>query len=324
MTVAERKNAASLLHLTTARPFTHMGSTLKCFYCKKYYSDLSDLLEHTLTHPVEAKDTILKKYIMNGKRMVLVDISILKCRLCWKRYTDINSIRQHLVIEHDKKFSIGANGLTEYNLSIENGNLTCHICKNTFHEFVHLKSHMYTHTGRVVCEACGVNFINRYHLSLHMDTHIKKKLTCKSCDKEFSKYGQLKYHRAIIHKTKNKRKKTCEYCTDSFKEHHTKMLHLKIVHGIVKSFPCLVCNTNFDTRRALTEHTTKYHTEKYKCETCSKCFEIASKLRYHMRVHTNSKEFICAYCNNGYMLKASLIKHMKRLHSFYYSVPKIM
>lgn len=323
MTVAERNNAASFLHLTTARPFTHMGATLKCFYCKKYCSELTDLLEHILTHSVEDKDVILNKYIMNGKRMVLVDISILKCRLCLKKYPDINTIKRHLENDHNKTFLVGDNGLTEYNLSIKNGLLTCHICMNTYHEFVQLKSHMNSHTGRVVCESCGVSFINQYYLSRHMEKHINKKLSCKSCDKVFSKYGQLKYHTTIVHKGGGKRR-TCEHCSDKFKEHHTKMLHLKIVHGIVKSFCCSICNANFDTRRALTEHKTKYHTEKYKCEICSKCFEIASKLKYHKRVHTGSKEFVCAYCNNGYMLKASLIKHMKRLHSFYYSVPKIM
>ncbi|CAG5057407.1 unnamed protein product [Parnassius apollo] len=312
LTVPERNNAATFIQYTTVRPFTFMGSTFKCFYCMQYHSEVASLLEHTSTHQLDDRNIILNKYIPRGKRMILVDISILKCRICGQLYSDLSAVRQHLELEHGKEFSPASNGMTEYKMEINDGLFTCHICGNTYHNFSLLNTHMNCHVGKVVCESCGAGFLNQHLLLKHKESHMSKRFNCKYCDRVFFKKSQLKYHTEIVHKGKDRVKlKKCQHCTQTFKEHYSKMMHLKEVHGIMKSFLCHICKVDFGTRRALTEHTTKYHTEKFKCEVCSKCFGIESKLKQHMRGHIGERNFMCPICKNAYMHKISLKKHMR-------------
>lgn len=312
MTVAERNNAATFIQYTTVRPFIFMGFSFKCFFCMDYNYDLSSLLEHTLTHNTDSREVILKKYVTKSKRTLQVDISKLKCRLCGQHFKDLNTIREHLIDKHRKHFYSASNGMTEYKMELINNMFVCHICGKSFHNFKLLNSHMNSHIGKVVCESCGEGFLNQHMLRKHKDSHLAKKFNCQYCHKIFSKRSQLKYHTEIVHKGKERVKlKKCPKCSLTFKEHYIKMTHLKEAHGITKSFLCHVCKTTFSTRRALTEHTNKYHTEKYKCEICSKCFAIESKLKQHMRAHTGERNFICPECKNAYMHKKSLKEHMK-------------
>ncbi|XP_063371231.1 zinc finger protein 615-like isoform X12 [Cydia amplana] len=321
MTVPERKNAASFIMYTTVRPFIFMGSSFKCFYCMEYLSELPALLDHTSAHEItENFKVILEKYVHKGKRTLQVDISNLRCRLCNQRYPNLDAIREHLKAEHKKEFFPATNGMTEYNMELKNDAFICHICDNEFHSFPLLNSHMNCHVGKVVCESCGAGFLNQHFLMKHKETHFNIKFNCKHCDCVFSKKSQLKYHTEIIHKGKARVKpKKCPQCDQTFKEHYSKMIHLKDVHGITKTFPCHLCKATFTTRRAITQHTTRFHTEKFKCEVCSKCFSIESKLKQHMRGHTGERNFICPICKNAYMHKMTLRKHM-RSHSAAYKL----
>ncbi|XP_060809183.1 zinc finger protein 43 isoform X14 [Amyelois transitella] len=315
MTVSERKNAALFIVHTTVRPFTFMGSTFKCFYCTEYYSEISSLLEHTATHTIDNIDAILEKYVPKGKRTLQVDISNLNCRMCNERFSNLDVVREHLKIQHGVEFFAARNGMTEYNMAVVNDTLKCQFCNENFHNFTLLNAHMNSHVGKVVCESCGAGFLNQHLLMKHKESHSTKRFNCKACDKIFFKKSQLKYHNEIVHKGKartNSRK--CPQCPQTFKEYYSRMIHLKVTHGVLRTFQCHVCKTVLNTRRALTEHTTKFHTEKFKCEICLKCFGIESKLKQHVRGHIGERNFTCAICKSAYVHKISLRKHMK-VHS---------
>lgn len=318
MTVSERRNAATFIKHTTVRPFTFMGHSFKCFYCVEYFSDMSQLMEHTEQHLIHDYNVILAKYIPKGKRTLQVDISNLKCRLCDEINVNLNESRLHLEKEHGVAFCNSTNGMTEYKMTLHNGLYECHLCFEKFHNFNLLNSHMNCHYGKVICENCGAGFLNKHLLMKHREKHLINKLKCKNCDKVFVKKSQLKYHTEIIHKGKQRVKmKKCPHCSENFKEYHSKVKHLKEIHGISKTFACHICTNSFNTRRALTEHVNRFHTEKFKCGTCSKCFSIESKLKEHLRSHSSERNFICPVCTNSYMHKMTLKKHMKTHNSVF-------
>lgn len=289
-----------------------MGWSFKCFYCAQYFSDIPNLLDHTRNHEIPSRDLMLDKYVSRGKRTLQVDISRLKCRICDQQRTNLDDIRTHLIEDHGRAFCSAGNGMTEYNMAAKNGYLVCHICRKEFPYFSLLNSHMNSHIGKVVCESCGAAFLNQHTLMKHREKHSQTNFCCQHCDKEFIKKSQLKYHIDVAHKGKGKVKmKKCTMCPQTFKEHYSKMVHLRVAHGITNTFQCHVCKSTFNTRRMLTEHTTRHHTEKFKCELCSKCFSIESKLKQHMRGHTGERNFVCSICKNAYMHRMTLRKHMK-------------
>lgn len=292
-----------------------MGFSFKCFFCLEYHSEPDSLLQHTKTHERLEKSAIFDQYVPKGKRCLQADISELKCRICSENFDDLHTVRNHLVKEHDVEFMPANNGMTEYKLELKNGMFICHVCGKELHTFTLLNAHMNSHVGKVVCEDCGAGFLYKHLLMKHKESHLNKRLNCKHCDKTFKKNSQLKYHTEIVHKGKERVKpKKCPLCCQTFKEYYSKIVHLRQAHGISKNFQCHICKRNFGARRALTEHMTRFHTEKFKCEICSKCFAIESKLKQHMRGHTGERSFVCPTCKNAYMHKTSLRKHM-RSHS---------
>lgn len=130
-----------------------------------------------------------------------------------------------------------------------NGYFVCHICKEKFMSFVYLNSHINNDVGKVVCETCGAGFLTKYSLLGHKDTHINKRRKYNFCDSVFFQKGQLKYHIAIVHRGKTGvHLKNCSFQT--FKESYSKMAHMRSKHGVVKNFLCIICKSNFGTRKS--------------------------------------------------------------------------
>lgn len=316
--MSERKNAAAIIENSTVRPFIFMGHTFKCFYCLQYFGEIAKLLEHTSTHPVLDRETLLEKYITKNKRSLQVDISELKCRICKDYLEEIDDVKDHLSQRHDVKFYHAGNAMTGYHLKLQDGLFFCHKCNEKFHTFSLLNNHMNTHVGKVVCENCGAGFLNQRLLIKHMEVHDVLKFPCKECDKEFSKKSQLRYHIEVKHKGKMVKQKKCPHCPFEFKEHYTKMVHLRDVHGITLSFECHICKATLPNRRMLTQHRTKFHTERFRCDVCSKCFGMRCHLVQHMRGHSGERTFVCPICKNAFMHRMTLAKHIKRVHGAEY------
>ncbi|KAJ0170016.1 hypothetical protein K1T71_014622 [Dendrolimus kikuchii] len=313
MTIAERRNAATFIHYTTVRPFKFIGYSFKCFFCQEYNLELPLLMKHTLDHDVSNLSEIFQKYVHKGKRILKADISELKCRLCGEGYQNLDRIREHLTSEHKIKFLRASNGIIEYNMATKNHMFVCHICKEDFHNFSLLSTHMNSHFGKVVCDACGESFLNRPLLNKHKETHQSRKFDCKFCEKTFVKSSQLQYHTDTVHQHKYRLSK-CPFCPEQFKEHYSKMLHIRDVHGVVKTFNCHLCKMAFGKRRLLTQHVTKCHTERFKCNICSKCFGTEAHLKMHMPSHTGEKNFLCNICKNAYAYRNALKRHMMMTH----------
>ncbi|XP_059056476.1 zinc finger protein 317-like [Achroia grisella] len=312
LTLSERQNAAIILENTTARPFVYCRYFFKCFFCREQYSDIKVLLQHSLTHDVPDVTIILKDLLPKGKRTVKVDISELKCRVCSKDFVDLNVIRTHLVEDHGKPFTESGNGIVAYNLSTKDGQFTCHICNKVFQTFILLNRHMNVHFSNAVCETCGAGFMTHQRLIQHKEIHLPGGYPCNKCPKIYTTNSNLKYHIEKAHEGATKmRMLRCAHCSERFPEHFKKLKHLKEVHGITFTFECEVCKSIFSSRRALTMHTNKFHTQKTQCEICKKCFSCVSTLKKHMICHTGERNFVCILCQKAYRHQKSLRQHMR-------------
>lgn len=312
LTVSERQNAATIIENTNVRPFVYCRYYFKCFYCKDQYSDITALLEHTSSHANPDKATILKKLLPKGKRTLKVDISNLSCKICQRTMPDLDSIRQHLTQDHKKEFTKSGHGIIGYNLTLKNGQFPCHLCKKMFQTFILLNRHMNVHFSNAICETCGMGFMTHQRLMQHKEIHMPGGYPCEKCKKVYTTSSNLKYHFEKAHEgTTKMRLLRCPHCSERFVEHFRKLKHLKAAHGITFTFECEVCKTSFSTRRSLTMHTNKFHTQKTQCQICKKSFSCRSTLRKHMVAHTGERNFACHICQKAYRHQKSLKQHMR-------------
>ncbi|XP_053623416.1 zinc finger protein 502-like isoform X8 [Plodia interpunctella] len=313
MTISERQNAATFLEYTTVKPFYYQQANFKCFYCGEVFPEIHSVLKHTDCHVTPERSCLLKQYLRKGKKIIKVDISDLKCRLCEQKYSDLDDIRKHLIAAHNKEYNSAGNGLMAYNLCPNESMLSCHLCSKCFNTFFLLNRHMNEHFN-VVCETCGLGFMSHQRLLNHRIVHQNGAHECVKCNETFTTKLKLRYHLYKKHEVTNAKilkPLKCPRCLERFTEHYKKMTHLKIIHGITFSFECQVCKHVFQTRRALTEHTTKSHTHKIQCDVCGKCFGTRSLLKMHLRGHTGERNFFCTVCQKAYMHERTLRQHMR-------------
>lgn len=133
--------------------------------------------------------------------------------------------------------------------------------------------------GRWACEICKKTFADRTTLKLHIRVHLGINLKqCTLCPKGFAKQSFLDFH---------------------MKSHEA------------KSYPCQKCDTVFNSKQELRDHTNDVHkVEKppktYMCEVCSKVFNRVNTLNQHRITHTGEKRFECETCHRKLGTKASL------------------
>lgn len=46
------------------------------------------------------------------------------------------------------------------------------------------------------------------------------------------------------------------------------------------------------------------------CHVCSKTFKKVYNLKRHIKLHTGTKEFVCAVCSYEFIQKSDLIRHL--------------
>ncbi|XP_037933086.1 zinc finger protein 1 homolog [Teleopsis dalmanni] len=105
----------------------------------------------------------------------------------------------------------------------------------------------------------------------------------------------------------------CVVCDTEFKKRIDFVKHRKDAHD--NKYQCLDCKRILKTSKALTQHK-KIHmgVSQFKCELCSKYFNQKVHFQYHMDKHNNIRKFKCEFCAKSYLSRADLNVHT-RIHT---------
>ena len=69
------------------------------------------------------------------------------------------------------------------------------------------------------------------------------------------------------------------------------------------------------TPTSLIGHVRAKHEKTFKCSSCGKCFENASRLKRHENTHDKTTKIACSQCNKFFSRNDYLKKHVKEKHN---------
>ncbi|XP_068626131.1 zinc finger protein 559-like [Battus philenor] len=307
--ISERKRVkltcGTVLRDTTACPFRHHKSWFQCFFCLKDFMEINPLREHTLSAHSDI-DAELKK-IKSYPRSLQIDISNLQCRKCCLTLTDVKEMCRHFDSVHDK--AIYNECIADY--KVDCSPFTCHICKQEFHVFRTLTTHLNEHYANCICDVCGKSFLNTRRLEVHKRTHERGDYPCEKCGKVLKTKTSKANHMESVH---SNRIIKCQICTKPMKHYNDRIKHMSEAHGITHKFACHICGREYKIKHYLATHIRQTHGHKNKkCTECDMAFITNHGLKKHMLKHTGEKPFTCGICCKSYARNYTLREHM-RIH----------
>ncbi|XP_048009554.1 uncharacterized protein LOC125243774 isoform X2 [Megalobrama amblycephala] len=108
---------------------------------------------------------------------------------------------------------------------------------------------------------------------------------------------------------------TCYVCDQHFTSSTELMAHQR-THTGNERFKCPFCSEAFYQSCELTSHKKKVHYSKhgYTCSECDKPFKTFTLLRYHQRVHSAEKPYVCSHkhCGRKFSASKSLQNHLEK------------
>ncbi|XP_055614232.1 zinc finger protein ZFP2-like, partial [Uranotaenia lowii] len=307
---------------------------LKCAKCDRKCYTPGGFINHMETHedPEKNKCNICGKVtdqkISLRKHMRAHQIETDRekpfgCSQCPRRF-DIEKKRDKHERLHGRKIVFKREKGRDEELIAFYKKIFCDLCGNdeiTYENFWDLKCHMtkeHNKTPYLKCPLCSKKNVCRQQLIVHIDVHENPdKYKCDICGEvnQFLERHKFKVHGNNVEKSDEKTF-GCEHCGKMFRCESNLKNHIERVHAI-KDEVCDICNKPF-SKKALGAHKRTAHSEEmFMCEQCPKMFKTRSGLDSHKSEHDEElrKPVRCTICNKEMRRGASLIKHMKVIHS---------
>lgn len=292
-------------------PFKTKTTRYYCFYCSTEgpcFEDTDELREHTKTkheHEWTKIELYMRPQWLN--EVIKMDVQDIHCKICLTMLPDWNNLFVHLAEIHNLEFDMAYTKIIPYGLS---ANLKCFLCRQSFHNFGHLDSHMNNHYSNYICYECGDTFLSASRLDKHLNVHKIGNYPCEYCDKVFKLEKYRSKHISLVHIQENTVK--CLYCPEKFLGIFQRHIHVTEKHKEkVKYMTCEYCGNSYTWKPYFLAHMKRRHgsEKKYKCKYCEKCFLMKYELKNHMVRHTGEKNFVCGLCGLGFTRMVSLKKH---------------
>ena len=182
----------------------------------------------------------------------------------------------------------------------------------------HLDSHDAFREQFKKCEHCEAVFYDANQLRQHNLTHFLKVnkdpevFVCPKCDIEFSNGIQLKYHCTWAHK---KDTFACQHCDQIFLQEVALQ-----AHSFHHPYLCQICQSRFDSRKAVEFHVMCHDNGPNKCTFCNEIFNTKAELKEHlavcqkMQISTRYLWF-CENCKCPFSSRKRLEEHIQTHYS---------
>uniref|UniRef100_A0A336MW37 CSON008658 protein n=1 Tax=Culicoides sonorensis TaxID=179676 RepID=A0A336MW37_CULSO len=137
----------------------------------------------------------------------------------------------------------------------------------------------------------------------------ENQLYCTVCQKHFNTRSGYAYHINQHHsKIKNY---SCSFCDKKFGMKRILDNHIRNIHSSEKTFQCMKCFKYFKTDAALYNHEIIHKQSNYVCDLCDKKFHYKHNLEVHRLLHSNDRKYSCNHCSSTFKTRNYLAKHLK-------------
>lgn len=187
----------------------------------------------------------------------------------------------------------------------------CDECESTLTTASNLKSHKQKFHGGVrkfKCSTCGYLAYTEYTLKVHLKNHTEEyPYKCKICGYESKWSGHMKKH--LFGHVRIK----CDECESTFTKTNTLKKHKQTVH--VNRFQCSTSGYIAFTESKLKKHL-KVHTENvlYKCSICVYSSKHSGHVLRHQIAHDKVKTHKCDECESTLTTASTLKRHKLTVH----------
>ncbi|XP_073829106.1 uncharacterized protein [Musca autumnalis] len=167
--------------------------------------------------------------------------------------------------------------------------------------------------GRFKCAICDKFYFTTIGLNAHMEVHEPK---TKTISKPSTSNGSRKRRR--------RKQKAATTTTDDSEEETQREPVKKEAKEVIpktkdtqpkpkKTYPCNICGKEMISASKLRYHMVMHTGEKdYLCTMCPKAYSTIYALKHHMRAHTGERPYECKFCGDRFLRPTTLKSHMRR------------
>lgn len=266
----------------------------KCTLCPRIFLQLQARHKHMKHfHEVNVKDIAMDSALPGSQ--------VYYCETCSVPFESPEECNAHFFENHP---TAGENGEKRMSKRYK-----CNECSKLFRHRTAFRSHVMINHGTMPhkCEICGSCFERRPKLVKHMERwhgenskgKVLERYKCDQCERFFVRNQDRIRHEQIVHNTEAPAKLPTVW------------------EGRKSNFPCSKCDRKFPSMKTMRIHFSLKHPDvpvRFKCTVCSKLFKHKTTLRDHMANHTGDQPYGCDQCEERFVRKKDLDRHVEEVH----------